>query len=57
MQSKPDMIACKHLKGTLTPPKAYGHIAGIDIGACFGGRGEVAIVGIHTQMMRGIDFA
>lgn len=57
MQPKPDMISCKMLKGALTPTKAYGHISGVDIGARFGGRGEIAIVGIHTQMMRGIDSA
>lgn len=49
------MIAFSQLKGDLTPPKTYAHIAGVEIGARFGGRGEVAILGIHTQMMRGID--
>ncbi|KAL0021355.1 hypothetical protein WJX77_007695 [Trebouxia sp. C0004] len=51
---KPDMIAFKELK-QLTPERVHGHIAGLEVGARFGGRGEVAILGIHTQMMRGID--
>ena len=49
------MIAYKELRGQSSPARAHGHIAGVEVGACFGGRGEVAILGIHTQMMRGID--
>lgn len=49
------MIAFKMLREALTPTSMHGHIPGVEIGARFGGRGEVAIVGIHTQMMRGID--
>ena len=55
LQRKPDMIAFKELKTQLSPDRVHGHIAGIEVGARFGGRGEVAIMGIHTQMMRGID--
>jgi len=54
LQRKPDMIAFKELK-QLTPERVHGHIAGVEVGARFGGRGEVAILGIHSQMMRGID--
>ena len=54
LQRKPDMIAFKELK-QLSPERVHGHIAGVELGARFGGRGEVAILGIHTQMMRGID--
>ncbi|KAL3157789.1 hypothetical protein ABBQ32_012213 [Trebouxia sp. C0010 RCD-2024] len=52
---KPDMIAHKELRGQLSPPRVHGHIPGVELGARFGGRGEIAILGIHTQMMRGID--
>ena len=55
MQRKPDMIAFKELRNGLTPERVHGHIAGVDVGARFGGRGELAILGVHTQMMRGID--
>ena len=49
------MIAFKELRGQLAPKRMHGHIPGVEVGARFGGRGEVAILGIHTQMMRGID--
>ena len=55
MQRKPDMIAFKELRSELTPERRHGHIAGVEVGARFGGRGELAILGVHTQMMRGID--
>lgn len=54
-QAKPDMVAFKELKEELTPESAFGHIAGIKPGDSFGGRGELAILGLHKQMMRGID--
>ena len=49
------MIAFKELRGQLAPKKMHGHIPGVEVGARFGGRGEIAILGIHAQMMRGID--
>ncbi|KAK9811340.1 hypothetical protein WJX72_002101 [[Myrmecia] bisecta] len=53
-RKKPDMIACKELSRKLTPPDAYGHIAGVQIGEKFQGRGDLAILGLHTKMMQGI---
>ena len=49
------MIAFKELRGQLAPKRVHGHIPGVEVGARFEGRGEIAILGIHTQMMRGID--
>jgi hypothetical protein len=45
------MIAFKETKGRLKPPR-FGEIPGVRIGSEWHGRGEVAIVGLHTQMMR-----
>lgn len=36
------------------PP--YGHIPGVAVGDQFSGRGELAVLRLHTNMMRGICF-
>ena len=56
LQSKPDMTANKELKLKLRPPERHGHVPGIRIGREFANRGELAIVGIHTEILRGIRF-
>jgi hypothetical protein len=33
----------------------YGHIPGVVVGQKFEGRGPLAALGLHNQMMRGID--
>lgn len=33
----------------------YGHIAGVSVGDEFLGRGELAVLGLHSQIMPGID--
>lgn len=54
-EAKPDMIAYSKLRGQYTPKvPIYGHIPGVKIGDEFSGRGELAILGLHTDMMRGI---
>lgn len=55
--AKPDMQACRVLKDKYDYHSAshvFGHIAGVSVGARFNGRGEVAIVGLHPQILRGI---
>jgi hypothetical protein len=54
-QPKPDVTAYNELRQQWTPPLNHGHIPGVPVGARLRGRGEAAIVGIHTHMMRGID--
>lgn len=54
-QRKPDMVAFKELRTEYTPPRTHGHIEGIPVGMKLRGRGEAAILGIHQQMMKGID--
>ena len=54
VQRKPDMTANSQL-AQLRPPLRHGHVPGIAVGREFANRGEIAIVGIHTQIMRGID--
>lgn len=34
----------------------YGHIPGVCVGDEFEGRGELSVLGLHSQMMRGICF-
>lgn len=49
------MIAFKELRQELTPANPiYGHIPGVQVADEFTGRGELAILGLHTAMMRGI---
>jgi hypothetical protein len=52
---KADMVAYKELRHQWTPALHHGHISGVPVGAYFERRGEAAILGVHTQMMRGID--
>lgn len=54
-QFKPDMVAFKELRGTYSPDKQHGQIEGVPVGLKLHGRGEAAILGIHTQILRGID--
>jgi hypothetical protein len=54
LQSKPDLIANSEL-AELRPPLSHGHVPGVVVGQEFANRGELAIVGIHTQIMRGIN--
>lgn len=51
--AKPDMQAARFMKET-TRVGLYGHIPGVAVGADFIGRGELCVLGLHTQMMRGI---
>jgi hypothetical protein len=53
--AKPDMIAFSNLSDELTPPRGHGEIPGVPIGLKLRGRGEAAILGIHRNIMRGID--
>ncbi|GAX82589.1 hypothetical protein CEUSTIGMA_g10015.t1 [Chlamydomonas eustigma] len=54
-QSKPDMVAYKELGPQLTPsPDRHGHLPGIRVGDSFNSRGEMAILGLHRQILRGI---
>ncbi|KAF6256651.1 PUA-like domain-containing protein [Scenedesmus sp. NREL 46B-D3] len=49
------MIAFKELRGRhALPGELHGHIPGVAVGASFGGRGPLAILGLHADMMRGI---
>ena len=51
---KPDMIAFKELRHRYTC-KRHGEIPGVPVGLLLYGRGEAAILGIHTQILAGID--
>ena len=62
---KPDMIAYKEMRQSrelrrrfpfFDGPRRHGLIEGVPIGLRLRGRGEAAVLGIHRQMMRGIDF-
>ena len=53
-QAKPDMVAFSRLRKELTPPDTHGHVPGVSVGDTFSGRGELAILGLHTQILRGI---
>jgi hypothetical protein len=37
-------------------PPRHGHIPGAEVGEVFGGRGELAVLGLHGKMMSGIDW-
>ncbi len=54
-RAKPDMIAFKELRESWTPNLSHGHIPGVPVGMELLGRGEVAILGVHSKMMAGID--
>jgi hypothetical protein len=52
---KPDMIAFSELRGKHAPQhERHGHIPGVAVGDSFGGRGPLAILGLHADMMKGI---
>lgn len=53
-QAKPDMVANKDLRATLTPEGVYGHIKGIPVGQTFANKGELAILGLHGNINSGI---
>ena len=56
-QMKPDMIAYKERKVELgTPLEVYGQIPGVALGAKFQNKGELAIMGVHTNITGGIYF-
>ena len=55
-QSKPDMVAFKELRRRWTPPeREHGELPGVPVGVRLQGRGEAAILGIHTKILSGID--
>lgn len=54
VQAKPDMVANKDLRATLTPEGVYGHIKGIPVGQTFANKGELAILGLHGNINSGI---
>jgi hypothetical protein len=33
----------------------YGHIRGVAVGRKFEGRAQLAVLGLHNQLMRGVD--
>jgi hypothetical protein len=51
------MVAYKQVR-TLDPSAqhqpTYGHIPGCAVGDAFEGRGELAILGLHVKLMKGI---
>eukprot|EP00983_Pelagomonas_calceolata_P004395 142691-Pelagomonas_calceolata.AAC.10 len=53
-EKKPDMQAFSQLKH-LTPTVMFGHVPGMRPGDVFKNRGELAVLGGHTQYSRGID--
>ena len=53
-KKKPDMIAFKELRNKYTI-KRHGEIPGVPVGLVLHGRGEAAILGIHTRILSGID--
>lgn len=52
---KPDMVAYKELRNQKAT-KSHGELKGVPIGLVLSGRGEAAILGIHTAILAGIDF-
>lgn len=55
-RKKADMIAFKELRHELTPDRTHGHLDGVPVGLKLGGRVDAAILGIHQQLIRGIDY-
>ncbi len=54
---KPDMIAFKDRKVELgTPLQVIGQVPGVAVGAKFQNKGELAIMGVHTNISGGIYF-
>ncbi|WIA40211.1 hypothetical protein OEZ86_013596 [Tetradesmus obliquus] len=55
IRCKPDMIAHSELRGQHAPQvDVHGHIPGVAVGDSFGGRGPLAMLGLHCDMMKGI---
>ena len=55
-QAKPDMVAFKELRKQWTPANVHGHISDVPVGVRLNGRGEAAILGLHTAIVSGIMF-
>jgi hypothetical protein len=53
-QVKSEMQYFKNNKAKYTPLGLIGHIPGISLGQKFDGKGEIAILGIHCSIPRGI---
>lgn len=53
---KPDMKVNSQMREMYYKPHMYGHIAGTAPGDVFYGKGELAIIGIHRTITKGIDF-
>jgi hypothetical protein len=50
------MIAARNVKEAEGDKSGiYGHIPGVAVSDVFEGRGELAVLGLHTQMMKGIN--
>lgn len=55
-RKKPDMIAFKELRSLFLPSRRkHGKIPGVPVGISLNGRGEAAILGIHQNILSGID--
>lgn len=54
-QAKSDMVAYSQLHREFARPKRHGEIPGVPIGLKLQNRGEAAILGIHTSILKGID--
>lgn len=54
-RSKPDMIAFKELRQKWTPDRVHGELDGVPAGLQLQSRGEIAVLGIHQKILRGID--
>jgi hypothetical protein len=57
-EAKPDMQASSQIKIKYpleVRSGLYGHIPGVAVGEAFAGRGQLAVLGLHSQMMKGID--
>lgn len=52
--AKPDMQAYSKVKETARMG-IYGHIPGVALGQQYEGRGLLAALGLHNQIMKGID--
>ena len=54
---KPDMQAFKIVTARHPlPPRTHGHVPGVAVGDLFAGRCEAAVVGVHRQLICGIDY-
>jgi len=53
-QAKPDMKAASDHRDP-SRERRYGHLPGVAVGDEFVGRGELAVLGLHSQIMQGIN--